>query len=62
MLKIIMCRLVSVIGTTTEYFKEFRSNYLDRITTVATIEDGSIGNNHDDLIQFVAKVFKCNVG
>lgn len=50
-----MCRLVSVIGTTTEYFKEFRSNYLDRITTVATIEDGSIGNNHDDLIQFVAK-------
>nr|WP_294485123.1 hypothetical protein [uncultured Anaerosporobacter sp.] len=50
-----MCRLVSVIGTTTEYFKEFRSNYLDRITTMVTIEDGSIGNNTDDLIQFVAK-------
>lgn len=50
-----MCRLVSVIGTTTEYFKEFRSNYLDRITTMVTIEDGSIGNNQDDLIQFVAK-------
>lgn len=50
-----MCRLVSVIGTTTEYFKEFRSNYLDRITTMITIEDGSIGNNQDDLIQFVAK-------
>lgn len=50
-----MCRLVSVIGTTTEYFKEFRSNYLDRITTMVTIEDGSIGNHQDDLIQFVAK-------
>lgn len=50
-----MCRLISVIGTTTEYFKEFRSNYLDRITAMVTIEDGSIGNNQDDLIQFVAK-------
>jgi len=50
-----MCRLVSVIGTTTEYFKEFRSNYLDRITTLVTIEDGSIGSHQDDLIQFVAK-------
>lgn len=50
-----MCRLVSVIGTTTEYFKEFRDNYIDRITTKITIEDGSIGNNTDDLVQFVAK-------
>lgn len=50
-----MCRLVSVIGTTTEYFKEFRSNYNDRITTMFTIEDGSIGNNLEDLFQFVAK-------
>ncbi len=50
-----ICRLISVIGTTTEYFREFRSNYLDRITTMITIEDGSIGNVQDDLIQFVAK-------
>ena len=50
-----MCRLVSVVGTTSEYYKEFRSNYLDRITAKITIEDGSIGNNRDDLIQFVAK-------
>lgn len=50
-----ICRLVSVIGTTTEYFKEFRDNYIDRIATKITIEDGSIGNNTDDLIQFVAK-------
>lgn len=50
-----MCRLKSVIGTTSEYFKEFRSNYLDRITATITIEDGTIGNTTDDLIQFVAK-------
>lgn len=50
-----MCRLISVIGTTTEYFREFRSNYLDRITTMITIEDGAIGNTQSDLIQFVAK-------
>lgn len=50
-----MCRLTSVIGTTTEYFREFRSNYLDRITTMITIEDGAIGSVQDDLIQFVAK-------
>lgn len=50
-----MCRLTSVIGTTTEYLREFRSNYLDRITTQITIEDGSIGQTQDDLIQFVAK-------
>lgn len=50
-----MCRLKSVIGTTSEYFREFRSNYIDRITTLVTIEDGSIGNVADDLIQFVAK-------
>ncbi len=50
-----MCRLKSVIGTTSEYFKEFRSNYLDRITAMVTIEDGAIGNTKDDLIQFAAK-------
>lgn len=50
-----MCRLVSVVGTTTEYFKEFRSNYIDRITSLMTIEDGSIGINTEDLILFVAK-------
>ena len=50
-----MCRLKSVIGTTSEYFKEFRSNYLDRITMTVTIEDGTIGNTIDDLIQFIAK-------
>lgn len=50
-----MCRLVSVLGTTTEYFAPFRSNYIHRITTGITIEDGAIGENKDDLIQFVAK-------
>ena len=50
-----MCRLLSVVGTTTEYFKEFRSNYQNRITSIMTIEDGTIGKNTDDLVQFFAK-------
>lgn len=50
-----MCRLWSVIGTTEQYFKTFRDNYLDRISTKITIEDGAIGNTPDDLVQFVAK-------
>jgi hypothetical protein len=50
-----LCRLLSVIGTTTQYYEEFRSNYKDRITMQITIEDGTIGNNDDDLYQFVAK-------
>ena len=50
-----LCRLMSVVGTTTEYYKQFRDNYKDRITTQITIEDGAIGSNTDDLVQFVAK-------
>ena len=52
-----MCRLLSVIGTTTEYFNEngIRDNYIARITTRINIEDGTIGNNKDDLVLFVAK-------
>ncbi len=48
-----LCRLVSVVGTTTEYYKQFRDNYRDRITTQITILDEAIGNS--SLIQFVAK-------
>ena len=50
-----MCRLVSVIGTTEAYFDSLRNNYIDRITTGIKIEDGAIGSNTDDLVQFVAK-------
>lgn len=50
-----MCRLLSVIGTTSEYFAEFRDNYIGRITARINIEDGALGNNKEDLVLFVAK-------
>ena len=50
-----LCKLVSVVGTTTQYYNQFRDNYRDRITKQITIHDGVIGENRNDLIQFVAK-------
>ena len=50
-----LCRLISVVGTTSEYYRQFRDNYRDRITKQITIHDGVIGENKSDLIQFVAK-------
>ncbi len=48
-----MCRLVSVVGTTSEYYKQFRDNYRDRISTQITLQDESIGE--EQLLLFVAK-------
>lgn len=48
-----MCRLVSVVGTTSEYYKQFRDNYRDRISTQITLQDESIGEQQ--LLLFVAK-------
>lgn len=51
-----LCRLISVVGTTTQYYSEFRDNYKDRITTQFTIEDGAIGEKSDsDVVLFFAK-------
>ena len=50
-----LCRLISVVGTTGEYYRLFRSNYKDRITRQITIKDGIIGEHKEDLIQFVAR-------
>lgn len=50
-----LCRLISVVGTTSEYYRQFRDNYRDRITKQITINDGAIGDNKSDLLQFVAK-------
>ncbi len=50
-----LCRLISVVGTTSEYYRQFRDNYRDRITKQITIHDGAIGDNKSDLLQFVAK-------
>lgn len=51
-----LCRLISVVGTTTQYYSEFRDNYKDRITTQFTIEDGAIGEKStNDVVLFFAK-------
>ncbi len=50
-----LCKLISVVGTTTQYYNQFRDNYRDRITKQITIHDGVIGDNKSDLVQFVAK-------
>lgn len=50
-----LCKLISVVGTTTQYYNQFRDNYRDRITKQITINDGVIGENKNDLVQFVAK-------
>ena len=50
-----LCRLISFVGTTSEYYRQFRDNYIDRITKQISIQDGAIGENKNDLIQFVAK-------
>lgn len=50
-----LCKLISVVGTTTQYYNQFRDNYRDRITKQITINDGIIGENKSDLVQFVAK-------
>lgn len=50
-----LCKLISVVGTTTQYYNQFRDNYRDRITKQITIHDGVIGENKSDLVQFVAK-------
>lgn len=49
-----LCRLISVVGTTTQYYNQFRDNYRDRITKQITIHDGIIGESRSDLIRFVA--------
>lgn len=50
-----LCKVISVVGTTTQYYNQFRDNYRDRITKQITINDGVIGENKSDLVQFVAK-------
>lgn len=50
-----MCRLISVIGTTSEYYRQFRDNYRDRITKQITIHEGALGEQQADVIQFAAK-------
>lgn len=50
-----LCRLISVIGTTSQYYGEFRDHYKQRITAQITIGDDAIGSNPEDLYLFFAK-------
>ena len=52
------CRLISFVGITDQYFKDkdrFRQNYIDRITSMIEIYDDAVGENVEDLCQFVAR-------
>ena len=51
-----MCRISSIIGTTSEYFKSnFRDNYKDRVTQFIVIPDDVFGANENDLCEFVGR-------
>ena len=51
-----MCRISSIIGTTSEYYKSnFRDNYKDRVTQFIVIPDDVFGANENDLCEFVGR-------
>lgn len=51
-----MCRISSIIGITSEYFKSnFRDNYKDRVTQFIVIPDDVFGANENDLCEFVGR-------
>lgn len=51
-----MCRISSIIGTTSEYFKSnFRDNYKDRVTQFIVIPDDVFGANENDLCEFIGR-------
>lgn len=51
-----MCRISSIIGTTSEYYRSnFRDNYKDRVTQFIVIPDDVFGANVDDLCEFVGR-------
>lgn len=51
-----MCRISSIIGTTSEYYKtNFRDNYKDRVTQFIVIPDDVFGANEDALCEFAGR-------
>lgn len=51
-----LCKLISIVGTTVDFYRQsLMDNYKDRITANIVIEDGTIGENRDDLLLFFAK-------
>ena len=51
-----LCRISSIIGTTTYYFEdEFNANYRDRVTDYMRISDEAFGSDANSLCEFVGK-------
>lgn len=51
-----LCRISSVVGTTTAYFEDvFPANYRDRVTNYMRISDEAFGSDKDSLCEFVGK-------
>lgn len=51
-----MCRISSIIGTTSEYYRSnFRDNYKNRVTQFIVIPDDVFGSSENDLCEFVGR-------
>lgn len=51
-----LCRISSIIGTTTAYFEDvFPANYRDRVTNYLRISDDAFGSDNDSLCEFVGR-------
>ncbi len=51
-----LCRISSIIGTTTAYFEDvFPANYRDRVTNYMRISDEAFGSDNNSLYEFVGK-------
>lgn len=51
-----LCRISSIIGTTTAYFEDvFPANYRDRVTNYMRISDEAFGADNNSLYEFVGK-------
>ena len=51
-----LCRISSIIGTTTAYFEDvFPANYRERVNCYMRISDEAFGSDKDSLCEFVGK-------
>lgn len=53
--KLDVCRISSIVGITSEYFKSFRDNFKDRISQFVVIPEDVFGVNESDLCEFVGR-------
>jgi hypothetical protein len=50
-----LCRISSVVGTTTAYFNDFRENYQHRVTKFLEIPNNAFGEKAENLYEFIGK-------